>query len=418
MSQEPRGLTRTAVERIVKEEWGRVLATLTGIVRDLEVAEDALQVALMIALQRWPKNGVPDNPRAWLLRTARNKVADRFRRDANFKIKQKQMEVLAELERTAMPEEIDRSIDDERLRLIFTCCHPALAEQARVALTLRTVAGLTTTEIARAFLVPETTMAQRIVRAKRKIKAAGIPYRVPPPHLWPERLDSVFSVIYLVFNEGYAATSGNEPTRAVLCEEAIRLGHILVRLVPDESEAVGLLALMLLHDSRRRARSDNSGDLITLEQQDRKLWNRNQINAGEIHLRHAITLKSAGPYQIQAAISAEHARAESYQSTDWQAVKALYGQLYQLHPTPVVALNRAVALSFADGVEAGLAALSDIKDHNELERYQPYHAARADLLRRAGRIQDAADAYRQALKYTNNSAERRFLEGRLQTMLE
>jgi len=394
LSQEPRGLTRTAVERIVKEEWGRVLATLTGIVRDLEVAEDALQDALMIALQRWPKNGVPDNPRAWLLRTARNKVADRFRRDANFKIKQKQMEVLAELERTAMPEEIDRSIDDERLRLIFTCCHPALAEQARVALTLRTVAGLTTTEIARAFLVPETTMAQRIVRAKRKIKAAGIPYRVPPPHLWPERLDSVFSVIYLVFNEGYAATSGNEPTRAVLCEEAIRLGHILVRLVPDESEAVGLLALMLLHDSRRRARSDNSGDLITLEQQDRKLWNRNQINAGEIHLRHAITLK------------------------DWQAVKALYGQLYQLHPTPVVALNRAVALSFADGVEAGLAALSDIKDHNELERYQPYHAARADLLRRAGRIQDAADAYRQALKYTNNSAERRILKGRLQTMLE
>ena len=240
---------------------------------------------------------------------------------------------------------------------------------------------------------------------------------MPPPHLWPERLKSVLSVIYLIFNEGYAATSGNEPTRAGLCEEAIRLGQILVALVPHEPEAAGLLSLMLLHDSRRQARADKDGNLITLEQQDRNSWNREQINEGELYLRRAMALKSRGPYQIQAAISAEHARADHYGSTDWHTVTALYGHLYALQPSPVVALNQAVAKSFADGVEAGLAALSDIEGDGDLVRYQPYHAARADLLRRAGRTQDAADAYRQALIYTNNAAERRFLEGRLQMMM-
>ncbi len=285
MTKTSRGQTQAAVERIIRDEWGRVLATLMGVVRDLELAEDVLQDALIVALQRWPEDGVPENPRAWLLRTARNKAIDRFRRDANYKVKQQQLEILSELEKSTMPEEFDNIIEDDRLRLIFTCCHPALAEPARVALTLRTIAGLTTSEIARAFLTPETTMAQRIVRAKRKIKSAGIPYRVPPSHLWSDRLGSVFSVVYLVFNEGYAASSGQEPTRVALCDEAIRLGKILVDLVPQEPEAAGLMALMLLHDSRRLARSSASGNLITLEQQNRDLWNRDQINAGEKYLR-------------------------------------------------------------------------------------------------------------------------------------
>ncbi len=389
-----------------------------GSVRDLELAEDVLQDAFVAALQRWPEDGVPKHPRAWLLRTARHKAIDRFRRDANFQLKRTQLEVLVELERRAKPDEMDDTIEDERLRLVFTCCHPALAEPARVALTLRTIGGLTTTEIARAFLVPETTMAQRLVRAKRKIKAAGIPYRVPPPRLWPERLHSVLSVIYLVFNEGYAATSGRQPTRAGLCDEAIRLGRILVDLVPREPEAAGLLALMLLHDSRRRARTDDSGDLVTLERQDRSLWNREQIDEGARLLRRAIEKGRVGPYQIQAAISAVHARAQRYGATDWHEITSLYGKLYELLPSPVIALNKAVALSFAEGVEAGLAALTDLDEQAVLARYQPFHAARADLLRRAGRSGDAANAYRQALMLTRNAAEQRFLETRLQEMLE
>ncbi len=409
---------RAAVERIVREEWGRVLATLMGSVRDLDLAEDVLQDAFVAALQRWPEDGVPEHPRAWLLRTARHKAIDRFRRDANFKVKRAQLETLVELERRAKPDEMDDTIEDERLRLVFTCCHPALAEPARVALTLRTIGGLTTTEIARAFLVPETTMAQRLVRAKRKIKAAGIPYRVPPPRLWPERLRSVLSVIYLVFNEGYAATSGRQPTRAGLCNEAIRLGRILVDLVPREPEAAGLLALMLLHDSRRLARTDDSDDLVTLERQDRSLWNQERIEAGARFLRRAIDLGRVGPYQIQAAISAVHARAESYGATDWHEITSLYRRLYELLPSPVIALNMAVALSFAEGVNAGLAALTDLDEQGVLERYQPFHAARADLLRRAGRLADAANAYRQALMLTRNAAEQRFLETRLQELLE
>ncbi len=411
-----RSQTEIAVESIIREEWGRVLAALMGVVRDLELAEDVLQDSVVVALQRWPKDGVPDNPRAWLLKTARHKAIDRFRRDQRLKRKQAEMDVLAELERLAMPEETDTSIKDERLRLIFTCCHPALGKQTRIALTLRTVAGLTTAEIARAFLIPETTMAQRLVRAKRKIKSAVIPYRTPPPHLWDERIDSVLSVIYLVFNEGYSATSGDHPARASLCLEAIYLAEILNDLLPADPEIMGLLALMLLHDSRRDARTDNNGDLVTLEQQDRNLWDSQKIKAGTNLLNRAVKLELSGPYQLQAAISAEHARASHYDQTDWQIVTTLYTHLFNIHPSPVIALNRAVALSYAESPQAGLNAMKDLNACKEMERYQPYHAARADLLRRAGQTPQAAEAYRQALVHTTNNAETRFLERKIQEL--
>jgi len=418
-TQSSQDSTQAAVETIVREEWGRVLAALVGTVRDFELAEDALQDAVVTALQRWPRVGVPIQPRAWLYRTARNRAIDRLRRDANFKAKRSQLEVLAELESQSRQESMNETaeaIEDDRLRLVFTCCHPALSKAARVALTLRTVGGLATNEIARAFLVPEATMAQRLVRAKRKIRAANIPYRVPPPQMWPERLTSVLSVIYLIFNEGYAATSGGQPMRTRLCDEAIRLGRIVANLVPEEPEANGLLALMLLHHSRHRARTDQLGHLVTLEQQDRGQWDQDQIQAGMFCLQRSQDTPGTGPYQLQAAISAVHARAASHDATDWHAVTSLYGQLYALVPSPVIALNRVVALSFADGPQAGLAALADLEQQGGLERYQPYHAARADLFRRAGRRQDAITAYRQALTFTSNAAERRFLKSRLREL--
>jgi RNA polymerase sigma-70 factor (ECF subfamily) len=405
--------TRAAVEKIVREESGRVLATLVRHLRDFDLAEDVLQDALVAALRTWPADGVPRHPRAWLLSSARHKAIDRIRRDASFRDKRSQLEMLAELEGRDGGDVVDESIPDERLRLIFTCCHPALAEAARVALTLRTLGGLTTGEIARAFLTPETTMAQRLVRAKRKIKAASIPYRVPPPHLWPERLDSVLSVIYLIFNEGYAATSGDELTRGDLCHEAIRLGRIVAALAPDEPEVKGLVSLMLLHDSRRSTRTDDAGDFVTLENQDRRRWNREQIDSGSDLLRDALAQTRVGPYQVQAAISAVHARAASYGATDWNEIVGLYRRLYELQPSPVIRLNETVALSWAEGVEAGLAGLDELGTDGALEHYQPFHAARADLLRRAGRNDEAVAAYRRALDLTRNAAERRFLERRL-----
>jgi RNA polymerase sigma-70 factor (ECF subfamily) len=320
--------SRTAVEKTVREEWGYILATLVGHLRDIDLAEDVLQDAAVAALQHWPKEGVPRHPRAWLLQTARRRAIDLFRRDARFKAKREQLQALVALDARAPEDDAEATVVDERLSLIFTCCHPALGEQARVALTLRTLGGLTTTEISRAFLVPETTMAQRLVRAKRKIKAANIPYRVPPPHLWPQRLESVLSVIYFIFNEGYSATSGGKLTRAELCGEAIRLGRILLYLPPHEPEAAGLLALMLLHDSRRAARTDSEGNLVTREHHDRSLWSREQIQTGERYLRSALATARPGPYQVQAAISAVHANAGSHAGTDWREITCLYRKLY------------------------------------------------------------------------------------------
>jgi len=408
--------SRATVEAVVREEWGYILATLVGHVRDLDLAEDVLQDAAVAALQHWPTSGVPQHPRAWLLQTARRKAIDRFRRDARFEAKRKELEALVALGEQPGGDETEETVVDERLSLIFTCCHPALGEQARVALTLRTLGGLTTTEIARAFLVPEITMAQRLVRAKRKIKAANIPYHVPPPHLWPERLESVLSVVYFIFNEGYRATSGVRLTRADLCDEAIRLGHILVALAPREPEAVGILALMLLHDARRDARTDAEGNLVTLEHQDRSLWNREQIDDGDRLLREALAMKRPGPYQLQAAISAVHAVANSYSETDWVEITALYRKLFELQPSAVVRLNEAVAISFAESAEAGLRVLAELDGQEAMENYQPYHAARADLLRRVGRREEAAEAYLRAARLSQNEAERRFLERRLKEL--
>lgn len=399
---------RATVEATLREHWGTILATLTGSLRDLELAEDVLQDATIRALESWPRQGIPDAPKAWLLQTARNRAIDILRRRVRFQRKEAEIAALAQLESAPAAEE---AIVDERLSMIFTCCHPALDRTARVALTLRTLGGLTTTEIARAFVVPETTMAQRLVRAKRKIKAAGIPYRVPPLKLWPERLESVLSVIYFVFNEGYQATSGSGLTRADLCEEAIRLAHIVVELIPDEPEARGLLALMLLHDSRRAARG-RGAELITLEEQDRRLWNATMIVEGDRQLRRAALARRPGPYQIQAAISAVHATSPSHEATDWAQIALLYRRLDQLQPSWVVRLNEIVARSFAEGPEPALDALEALADGETLDRYQPFHAARADLLRRAGHVAEARDAYRRALELTRNAAERRFLERR------
>ena len=391
-----------------------MLASLNARVRDLELAEDSLQEAVVTALQRWPGDGLPDHPAAWLLTTARRKAIDRIRRDRAFDSKRPELLALAAYRTQAEQDDVDGSIPDDRLRLVFTCCHPAITEQSRVALTLCTLGGLTTSEIAHAFLVPQSTMAQRLVRAKNKIKAANIPYRVPPPDLWAERFESVLGVIYLIFNEGYAATSGPDLTRPDLGQEAIRLGRLLVSLAPHDAEGAGLLALMLLHDARRDARTDPSGRFVPLEHQDRGRWNREQIAAGVASLERALHMKRLGPYQVQAAISAVHVQADSYAATDWRQIVGLYDTLRELQPSPVVKLNAAVALAMVNGPEAGLDALVELQEQGALERYQPYHAAHADLLRRTGRFRAAVAAYRDAIVLTENLTERRFLEERLQ----
>jgi RNA polymerase sigma-70 factor (ECF subfamily) len=404
-----------AIERAFREESGRILATLIRALGDFDLAEEAMQEAFALAFERWPRDGVPANPGAWITTTARRKAIDRLRRDRTLAEKRRLLEADAAIAALASGEDDDRVSDlkDDRLRLIFTCCHPALATEAQVALTLRTLGGLTTPEVARAFLVSEATMAQRLVRVKRKIREAGIPYRVPPAHLLPERLEAVLAVLYLIFNEGYDASSGEELVRRELCAEAIRLARVLCELMPDESEAVGLLALMLLHDARREARTGPLGELIVLEEQNRSLWHQEQVEEGSALVERALRMRRAGQYQLQAAIAALHCRAKRKEDTDWAQIAALYGELYRIQPTAVVALNRAVAVAMAGAPDDGLRLLDNESLEAELGAYHLYHAARADLLRRAGRFDEAAIAYGQALKLTSNAVERAYLERRV-----
>ena len=406
------------IERTFREESGRVLAALISYLNDFDLAEDAFQDALIVALEKWPQDGRPANPGAWITTIARNKAIDRIRRRKNFDSKQAHL-----VELTQKPPEPDEyemdSIPDERLKLIFTCCHPALALEAQVALTLRTLGGLETAEIANAFLVPVPTMAQRLVRAKRKIQQAGIPYRVPPTDLLPERLHAVLTTLYLIFNEGYNASSGDALIRQELSAEAIRLAQILNQLLADDpnldenAEALGLLALMLLHDARRKARVGPSGELILLEEQDRSLWDSEQIGVGTAVLEHALSMKQPGPYQIQAAIAALHDQAATPPDTDWPQIAALYQALQQYTESPVVRLNWAVAVAMAEGPMRGLALLDELAEAGSLDHYHLFHAARADLLRRAGFRDDAHDAYTIALDLCQNAVEKRFLRRRL-----
>jgi RNA polymerase sigma-70 factor, ECF subfamily len=406
--------SKTAVDAAFREEWGRVVATLIRVTGDWDLAEECAQDAFAMALQRWPADGIPRRPGAWLTTAARNRAIDVLRRRTVGAAKLREVAALAVDTEPGPAGETDHSgVPDDRLRLMFTCCHPALTLEARVALTLRTLAGLTTAEIARAFLASEATMAKRLVRAKQKIANAGIPYRVPPAHLLPERLPGVLGVVYLLFNEGYSASAGADLIRQGLSAEAIRLGRVLVRLMPSEPEASGLLALMLMHDARRAARLDADGEIVTLEDQDRSRWDAASISEGVAVLEGALRHGHPGPYQIQAAIAACHVTASRAADTDWAQIAALYEQLARFLPTPVVELNRAVAAGMAFGPAEGLRLVTGLEESGQLAGYHLLSATKADMYRRLGRADEAAACYREALELASNDAERRYLSRRL-----
>jgi RNA polymerase sigma-70 factor, ECF subfamily len=404
------------LERVFRDEYGRIMATLIRLSDSFDLAEEALQEALASAVEAWGRNGAPQNPGAWLTTVAHRKLLDAIRREKTRSEKQPQLEYEAQrLQPGGDPALFEETVEypDDRLRLVFTCCHPALSQEAQVALTLRALGGLTTAEIARAFLLPEATLAKRLVRAKNKISIAQIPYEVPPLEVLPERLASVQAVVYLIFYEGYSAMAGDNLIRRDICAEAIRLGRVLCEFLPEEPENFGLLALMLLHDSRRGARINERGELVTLEEQDRSLWDRNEIQTGLRLVETALRMQRVGPYQLQAAIAAVHAEAATAGETDWPQIVALYEELMRINPSPIVALNHAAATAMSDGCERGLALVEAAGASGKLDHYYLFHAARADLLRRLRRLPEATASYSRALALATNRIEQQYLRRRL-----